>query len=194
VDDAVNAGLAMLRALQTYNQRQAVEGRAPVRIGIGVNTGELMLGTIGGPERMEGTVISDDVNLAARIEALTKTYRVALLISEKTYAALEDLTRYQMRSVGRARVKGKLVPVTVYEVFDADPPEVAERKRTTLDDFGEALRLYYRAEFANALALFRRITTRNPADSVTEFYVQRCARLAQTPLPTGWDGMETASE
>ncbi|TAF33592.1 MAG: response regulator, partial [Oscillatoriales cyanobacterium] len=84
-DDAVRAGIAMLHALVEYNQERASAGYIPIKIGVGINTGSLMLGIVGGPSRMDGTVISDAVNLASRIESLTKKYGVSLLITDPTF-------------------------------------------------------------------------------------------------------------
>jgi len=106
-DDAVNAGVGMLQSIVKYNQHRANSGYPPVKIGIGINTGSLMLGTIGGHSRMDSTVISDAVNLASRLENLTKTYGVSLLISYHTFASLSDPMQYKMRLIGRVKVKGK---------------------------------------------------------------------------------------
>jgi len=115
-DDAVRAGLAMLETLAAFNAERRPAGQPPIGIGIGINSGSLMLGTIGEKQRMEGTVISDAVNLAARVEDLTKTYREPLLISEFTYQQLADPTAYDIRSVDVVVVKGKTRPVTIYAV------------------------------------------------------------------------------
>jgi len=115
-DDAVRAGLAMLETLAAFNAERRLAGQPPIGIGIGINSGSLMLGTIGEKERMEGTVISDAVNLAARVEDLTKTYREPLLISEFTYQQLVDPKAYDIRSVDVVVVKGKTRPVTIYAV------------------------------------------------------------------------------
>ena len=115
-DDAVRAGLAMLETLAAFNAERRPAGQPPIGIGIGINSGSLMLGTIGEKQRMEGTVISDAVNLAARVEDLTKTYREPLLISEFTYQQLVDPKAYDIRSVDVVVVKGKTRPVTIYAV------------------------------------------------------------------------------
>ncbi|HSF75168.1 MAG TPA: adenylate/guanylate cyclase domain-containing protein, partial [Microcoleus sp.] len=98
-DHAVKAGIAMLHRLVEYNQQRANFGYEPIQIGIGINTGTLMLGTVGGQNRMDGTVISDAVNLASRVESLTKNYGVSLLITQETYSRLENLSQYAIRTL-----------------------------------------------------------------------------------------------
>ena len=115
-DDAVRAGLAMLAALEAFNTERRGKGRAPINIGVGINTGTLMMGTIGEKHRMDGTVISDAVNLASRVESLTKTYHVGLLISQHTLQSLSNPRLYDIRPVDDVVVKGKTHPVTIYEV------------------------------------------------------------------------------
>jgi class 3 adenylate cyclase len=115
-DDALQAGLAMLAALEGFNAERRATGVPPIEIGIGINTGSLMLGTIGEKHRMDGTVISDAVNLAARIEGLTKDYAAPMLISEFTYRELSNPEASAIRPVDVVVVKGKTLPVAIYAV------------------------------------------------------------------------------
>ncbi len=176
-DDAVKAGISMLETLKKYNQHRANSGYAPINIGIGINTGSLMLGTVGGKNRMDSTVISDAVNLASRLEGLTKEYTVPLLISHHTFWQLADANKYCIRLIDRVQVKGKSEWVTVNEVFDADPPEIREGKLATLTTFMEAWLLYNQSNFTEAAMVFRDCLQRNPGDQVVEVYLQRCQRL-----------------
>ncbi|MFB2967575.1 AAA family ATPase [Aerosakkonema sp. BLCC-F183] len=173
-DNAVKAGIAMLNQLPQYNQYRANCGYVPIQIGIGINTGSLMLGTVGGQNRMDGTVISDAVNLASRVEGLTKNYGVSLLITEQTYSRLTNPAKYGIRTIDTVKVKGKSQRVTVYEVFDADLPEIKEGKLTTLSLFAEALSLYGEGKFAEAGRLFADCWQQNPGDRVAKIYLERC--------------------
>ncbi|MDM8559225.1 response regulator [Candidatus Parabeggiatoa sp. HSG14] len=116
VDDALSAAIAMLKRLVEYNQILQTAGLPALQIGIGIHTGPLMLGTIGGQNRMDGTVISDAVNIAARIEELTKTYRTPLLISEASYLELSNTPKYLIRKLESVKVKGKSKYVNIFEV------------------------------------------------------------------------------
>ncbi len=173
-DHAVKAGIAMLHRLFEYNQSRINSGYIPIQIGIGINTGALMLGTVGGQNRMDGTVISDAVNLGSRVEGLTKNYGVSLLITEQTYTRLSNPHNYAIRTIDTVQVKGKSQLVTVYEVFDADSVEIKVGKLETQSTFIEALSLYNQGELTLAMQLFAACLEHNPGDRVAQIYFQRC--------------------
>ncbi len=173
-DDALKAGIAMLHQLSNYNTTRGRPERPKIRIGIGINTGRLMLGTVGGAKRMDGTVISDAVNLASRIESLTKYYGVSLLISDNTFVRLEDANQYAIRIVDRVTVKGKSQPVIVYEVFDADPLEIRDAKLATKKLFEEGVLSYFLDNFSSAAEIFNDCLLINPTDKVVKIYGDRC--------------------
>ncbi|MBD0306653.1 MAG: response regulator [Microcoleus sp. T1-bin1] len=172
-DDAVKAGIAMLQTLAEYNRDRVSLGYVPVEIGVGINTGSLILGIVGGKSRMDGTVISDAVNLASRIESLTKNYGVSLLITQQTFDRLTNPGDYATRVIDKVQVKGKSEWVTVYEVFDADLAEVKAGKLATLQLFTEALSLYNMKSFRQAAGLFADCLRQNPGDKVARIYLDR---------------------
>lgn len=172
-NDAVNAGIAMLRRLQIYNGYRDNSGYQPIKIGIGINTGLLILGTVGTEKRMDGTVISDAVNLSSRIEALTKYYSTPLLISHHTYESLARPENFAIRMIDLVTVKGKEELVTVYEVFDADPEPIKAAKLLTLEQFNRAISAYNNKEFEQAKLLFSGCLITNPDDNVCRIYLNR---------------------
>jgi class 3 adenylate cyclase len=188
-DAALEAALAMLHHLEIFNHARQQRGESPIAIGIGLNTGHLMLGTIGEYHRMEGTVISDAVNLASRMEGLTKQYGTPLLVSHHTVARLQETERLPLRLVDRVTVKGKHDPVEVYEVYAADRPEVRTLKALTGEDFAIALKHYQHGEFTLAQALFQSCWQRNPADRAAALYVERCTVALRSNLSDTWDGV-----
>ncbi|GAK60937.1 adenylate/guanylate cyclase [Candidatus Vecturithrix granuli] len=210
-DDAVRCSLAMLKTLKEYNQGRKRAGYLPIQIGIGLNTGSLMLGTVGDQHRMDGTVISDAVNLAARIEDMTKTYGASLLIGETTYFQLKNPSEYSIRIIDQVQAKGKSEPVTVFEVFDADPPQIIESKLKTLVLFKQGFKLYHRTKFAaaqklftevldispedqikqiaEAKELFNEILHVNPHDKVARIYYQRCQQIEKYGVSEEWSGV-----
>ncbi len=173
-DDAVKAGISMLNRLTEYNTTRQRPERPPLKIGIGINTGDLILGTVGGESRMDGTVISDAVNLAARLEELTKNYGVSLLISHYTFEKLENPNDYAFRFIDRVKVKGKSQVVTVFEIFDAELPEIREGKSLTKAKFEEAMLFYSQGGVRDAGKLFEECLTKNPQDRVAQIYLERC--------------------
>lgn len=179
-DDAVKAAIAMLRNLDDYNQTRQRPGRRPIRIGIGINTGMLMLGTVGGERHMNSTAISDAVNVASRIEQLTKIYGVSLLISEETFLQLNNSSDYHIRLIDRVLVKGKTQPTSVFEVFDADVDVVREAKAATRTQFELGLAYLQSHKIEEAEDLFLDCLADNPADHAVEIYLARCQDAKRT--------------
>jgi len=173
-DDAVKAAIAMLNILREYNTTRQRPERPPIEIGIGINTGDLMLGVVGGNSRMDSTVIGDTVNLASRVESMTKNYLVSLLITNHTFGRLKNAGEYNLRIIDKVKVKGKSELVTVYEVFDADPPQMRSGKLATKTAFEQALVLYNMNKFTEAAQLFAECLRKNPEDKVNHFYLERC--------------------
>jgi predicted ATPase/class 3 adenylate cyclase len=190
-DRAVQAGIAMSAALRRFNAERAGAGLPATAMGIGVNTGVLTLGTIGGPMRIKCSAIGDCVNVASRVESLTKRYGVAMLVSNHTRDRLADPERYALRWVDRVRVVGKEEPVTLYEVLAADPAETADAKRAASHVYEEALHAYQRRDFAAAERGFEECLVRVPADGVARHHAARSARFLAGGVPPGWDGVDT---
>lgn len=177
-DDAVKTGINMLRRLAVYNTTRTTVERPPIQIGIGINTGSLMLGTVGGSQRMDGTVISDAVNLASRLEGLTKEYGVSLLISHHTFQRLHHPVEFAFRIIDRVKVKGKSKMVSVFEVFDADPLELRAGKLVTKATFEQGLFLYSMNSFREAAQLFQDCLEIIPEDTAAQIYLKRCQQQA----------------
>ena len=179
-DNAVNCANAMRDQLEKYNIGRKHAGYEPVKIGIGLNSGLVMLGTIGGSERMEGTVIGDAVNLASRIEGLSKKYGVPLLISEYTFYALKHPERISIRFLDRVTVKGKAQPQSVYEVFEKDPIQIKEGKTATKRIFEEALAHYHLKHIDVAKKMLQECLKHNPLDRPAQIYLDRCEKFIRT--------------
>jgi PAS domain S-box-containing protein len=175
-DDALRAAIAMQRMLVTYNEGRGRAGYQPIKTSIGINTGLLMLGTVGSPKRMEGTVISDAVNVAARIEGVNKIYSTSLLIGEGTYRSLERPEDFALRRIDQFKAKGKSKTVTVYEVFETDPPEVRDAKLATLNLFIQAVYHYHIGQFLDAKQIFNECVSKCKQDQVARYYLDCCER------------------
>jgi len=130
-DDALRGEIHMLKKLEEYNTGRAHAEYASIKIGFGLNTGLVMIGTVGGRNRMESTVIGDAVNLTSRIEESTKIYNNPMLISQNTLYDLDIPGKYDIRFLDRIRLKGKTQPLSIYEVFNNDPINPRDGKRAT---------------------------------------------------------------
>ncbi len=188
-EDALKAAIEMTKLLKEYNKRRAENGKVELRIGIGIHTGNLMLGTVGSENRMDGTVISDAVNLASRLESLTKMYGATLVISEKTFSQLSDPTIYNYRILDHVKVKGKKDSVSVFEMFDADPDDQKELKKETRHDFELGLFHFMDNDFEKSNGFFQATFDKNPADKAAALYLKRCEYYAKHGLPHDWQGV-----
>ncbi|MDY6802366.1 MAG: adenylate/guanylate cyclase domain-containing protein [Cyanobacteriota bacterium] len=190
-DDALRAAIAMQKQVQLYNVYRNKSGLEPIAIGIGLHSGELMLGTVGEEERMESTVISDAVNVASRLEGLTKLYAVGIAISEQAMDKLKQRDIYHHRFLGKVQIKGKKVALGVFEIYEAEEPEAIALKTQTRRDFERAIELYQGRDIEQSCELFAKILKANPQDKATGVYVRRCERLQQYGTPEGWEPIET---
>jgi len=185
-DRALATAGGMMDALQHLNVRRASRGERPLACGVGINTGEVVLGNIGSPKRMDYTVIGDGVNLAARLEAATKTYGVSILVSEFTLEQLAD--RHGLREVDAVRVKGKKKPVRIFESLRHcwdDTPDLAESVALTEAGLGH----FRRQEWDAAERAFADARKLRANDRVAALYLGRIADYRASPPPEDWDGV-----
>lgn len=194
-DDAVLAAIAIRKQLATYNAQREANGQVPIEIGIGLHTGSLMLGTIGEVQRMEGTVISDAVNTASRLEGVTKRYNVNIVVSEDVLNRLANPNRYYHRILDRVKVKGRHNAISIYGIFDGDSEEQIELKRQTQADFEAGWNFFYDKLFAKAYLHFNRVLDRDPEDKAAELYLKRASTFMSQGMIDDWDDIvETLSE
>ena len=194
-NDALAAGVAMFRVVEQFNQGRLQAGEQPIKIGIGIHVGHMMLGMVGEENRMQGDAFSDNVNLTARLEGLTKFYGVSLLISQQ---ALDDSTNadeYQLRFLDRAIVKGRNEAIAVYEVLDAEHEDVRLLKLQTKLDFEEGLELYrHKDRLESARGCFEKVIAVHPADKTALLYLERIEQLMTGGVPDNWNGVWSFTE
>ncbi|MEL6626812.1 MAG: two-component regulator propeller domain-containing protein, partial [Bacteroidota bacterium] len=156
-DDALNAMIEMQVKLREYNVERIAKDRPEIAVGMGLHSGSLIMGIIGDSQRTDAATISDTVNTAARMEGLTKSFGVRILISGSSYKGLKEPEKYHFRYIGKVKVKGKNESVEVYECIDGDPQEEFEVKWELKDTFDEAVSLYYRNHYEESIALTEQI-------------------------------------
>ena len=186
-DRAVRAAIAMITELRRWNTQRASEGRAPIDIGIGLNTDNIVSGNIGSKKRMDYTMIGDGVNLASRLESACKQYGAHILMSEFTCKRLRGT--YRMREIDLLLVKGKTRPVAVYEILDYHTEDTYPRVSDALGRFRDGLAKYRRRDFGPARLLFEEVLAINPDDKAARMYVERCDLLAANPPAPDWAGV-----
>lgn len=191
-ENAVATANDMIVVLRDLNAKRAREGKAPIDIGVGISTGDAIVGSIGSPKRMEYTAIGDSVNLASRLESATKLYGVKVLVSEFTVASMKKPT--PLREVDLMRVKGKDLPVAVYEALAHHDETTFPNMRDALDYYDSGLALYKQQRWSEALQRFEAALRAHPADGPSKVYKERSAYYLANPPEADWDRVWTLKE
>ena len=182
------AALAMRRALQTLNAKWKAEGISPFAIGIGINQGDVLGGNIGSQEKADPTVIGDAVNLASRLEALTRTYRVDILVGASASELIRD--EFHLRSVALVQVKGKTRPVEIFTLIGAknDPGDREFLQR--LETYEAGFRKFRERDFTQAKILFSQFLEFYPEDALAKMYLERALEYEEQPPDESWNAVE----
>lgn len=180
---AVACGVDMLGAVKSFNAEEHRPGDHVVQIGIGLHTGPVILGTIGSTERMDSTVLGLTVNLAKRLEEITKKIGVDMIISDQVAKRLPNRNHYRLRDLGEVWVKGALTPLTVFEVYDQDPPEVRNLKDRTGCILTEGMGLVRKGHLRDALAKFQEVPSIFPQDMPTLLLIASLKNVLEQDRP-----------
>jgi two-component system, sensor histidine kinase ChiS len=145
------------------------------------------MGTIGESERMEGTVISDAVNLTSRLEGLTKIYGADIIVTGNAMSKLKSPDKFNNRFIGDVIVKGKKEEIALYEICDGDLQNIVSMKMSSKNNFKEGIDLYSKKEFKLAIDSFTSILNENPEDRVADFYLQRSKEYLNVDIDEDWN-------
>lgn len=189
-DDAVRTALKMTSELKKLNEERKVQGLDPIYTGTGIHTGDLMLGIIGEEQRMEGTVISDVVNTASRLEGLTKLFDNSIIISSQVKDSMSASEELHFRYLGKTRVKGKNSILEVFGIVEGDNDEQIQLELKTSDSFENGLREFYNKNFTNASVHFNEVLQKNPKDRAASIFLKRSAQLMINGAPANWSGVD----
>ena len=183
---AIGSALVMFADIARLNRARAERDLPPLRLGIGIASGEVVAGTIGSPKRMEYTVIGDSVNLASRLQTLSKTYGVDLIVDEKTALAAADEVTLRLLDVIRVRGRERAV-----RIYGLRAEEAAGVNGALWQAYAQGRALLDAGEWDAAVAAFERAVSIDPADHPAQLMRSRAAKLAHVP-PVVWDGVWSA--
>ncbi len=186
--DAVNTAIAIKKHLGVYNRHRVDSNKPPFNIGIGVSTGQVVVGTVGSHDRMDSTCIGNTVVIAKRIESLTKIYRVPILISSSTLKSLKDADKFLTREVDSVRVKGRKEPEVIFEVYNLDEGDLIEKKKNSYPELMSGMSYYKAREWDQAISSFTKSLEIFPNDNVAQNYIKRCFYFKSNPPDESWDG------
>jgi adenylate cyclase len=180
-----SCALQMVSGLAELNQKLQRAGRPPIGIGIGLNTGLVNVGNMGSERRRSWTVMGDNVNLASRLEGITKEYHVQLIISEATYRHVAS--QFVCRELDKIRVKGKTLPVNIYELMDVEDNRVLHQ--SLLNGFDGAMQEYRQQNWNRAAELFAEVLAQFPDDGPTQIFLERAIEFSENAPEGEWDGV-----
>jgi class 3 adenylate cyclase/HAMP domain-containing protein len=186
---SVIVALEMTEALDVFNANQVAAGKLEFHIGIGINYGDVTVGNMGSEKKLNYTVIGDNVNLASRLEGLTKMYKQILLFSESVYQRVGH--RLWCRMLDKVQVKGKTVGECIYTA----KKQLTEAEKVGWATWHSGLESYYARDFQSARTLFREVADRwLPGDFLAAEFIERCTQYLASPPPVDWSGVEVMHE
>ncbi len=193
-EQALKASILMQNEVRRFNDERVKTNLIPIKTGIGLHTGVIMLGVIGDKDRHDTGVISNEVTTAARIEGLTKMFDASILLSESTLRKITQPENYEHRHLGAIRVKGKMSAVKVFECYQSETSEIISLKNQTLKDFNAGLASYLSKDFIVAAGYLKNVLMINPSDVTAERYFRHAAEHMVKGVGSDWSGVEIMTE
>ena len=193
-DAALKTAIGIQRVVTEFNATRAAESLPPIEVGIGLNYGPLILGTVGEEHRMDTTVIADSVNLCSRLEGLCKHYGKGIIVPFEFLDLLEDPAAYHWRYLGLIRVQGRKKPVETVHIYDGLEDETYAMFDSSKTRFEEALHAYRNGDYEAAMHSFRALAVETPDDPAVFTFITQIHRLMTSGLVDEWDGIDTPAK
>ena len=190
---ALRASVEMHSELRIFNEERAVKERFPIKLGIGMQNGNLIMGITGDIERLDAAIISDTVNTASRIEGLSKHYGSSILLTDNCKNNLTHSEEFDFRYFGPVQVKGIQKPIDLYECINGDNEQLSKHKLATLKTFEEGMKQYFMKEFAMAAVTFQQIVKKERSDSAAKLFLNRSAHMITQETGDDWKGIASIS-
>jgi class 3 adenylate cyclase/HAMP domain-containing protein len=187
-EDALRAAVAIRRELVSYNESLKASGFAAVDLGMAIHKGPLMLGIVGEEQRMEGNVISDDVNITATLERMSDTMGASILVTRTFFEQLRSPEKYRFRQLGRVRIEGKDDPIELIDVYEGDSDSERGLKDRTRLMFEKGIMLCQEGRFFDARETFIEVIKINRFDKAAKLYFYLCDEYYQKGSTEGWNG------
>jgi adenylate cyclase len=185
---ACSAALTCQARLKELNRKWEREGKTPLATRVGISTGATVVGNVGSSERINYTVMGDNVNLASRLEGVNKFYRTGIIVNRATYEAAAD--KFWFRPLDIVAVKGKREGTTIYELLarkgEGEPDTTAE----LCHEFTQGVKTYLAQDWEGAWTIFSDLALKFPLDGPTELYLTRCRKYRDNPPGANWQGIE----
>jgi adenylate cyclase len=187
--DALSAAIEMQMAVQDFNLQRELINQSPIRIGVGMHTGPLIMGITGDQNRLDATTISDTVNTASRIESLTKYYKADIIISDACLQQIINPEIFHLRHLGLVQLKGKQEALRIHECFSGNPEEELQGKMNSLTVFNDGIIHYLNKSFENAESAFQKVMESHPDDRTAKFFYGKTKHLIDNGIPENWVGV-----
>jgi class 3 adenylate cyclase len=187
--DALAAAIEMQTAVKDFNLQRTLINQPPIRIGVGMHTGPLIMGITGDQDRLDATTISDTVNTASRIESLTKYYKADIIISDACLQQIIDPDIFHLRHLGLVQLKGKQEALRIHECFSGNNEHDLQAKIDSLPVFNEGIIHYLNRSFENACDAFQKVIEICPDDRTAKFFYNKTRQLIDNGIPENWVGV-----
>jgi len=193
-NNALKATIGMQTEIRAYNKNRIAKKLKPIKIGIGLHTGPLIMGIIGDEKRTDAATVADSVNTASRMEGLTKIFGASIILSENVYEKLPEKKSYNFRYLGKVQVKGKKKPVRIYESLDGVNDDHKKSITKHLGNFSSGLEAYYDKDFVLATSYFKMIVADIPNDKASIMYLEKSNNYIEHGTPDNWEGIMAMNE